>query len=194
MPPTRTSPDPLAAYKAKDAWWTPSNIISFVRVLLTVPAVYFLYNGYYHATAVVCVLAFLSDIADGYIARKTNDVSEVGKIIDPLADKIFIAVAGLTMLLLKLLPLWFVAVVVGRDLLIMAVGVWATKRFHVVLPSNYPGKLAALVIALTLFMTLLEFSQDVLLFMQGLSLLLMLISVAVYGKRLLDLLQKTANT
>lgn len=185
--------DPLAAYKAKDDWFTPSNAISFLRALLTIPSVYLLSAKLYTWAAALFFFAFLTDLADGYIARKTNDVSEIGKIIDPLADKIFVAVTVIAMLVLGLVPFWFVAAVVARDIIILVAGIWATKRFHVVLPSNYPGKFAVLTISLTLFMTVLGFSPTVLMFMQGLSLLLMLVSLGVYGKRLFDLLRQTAR-
>ena len=63
--------------------------------------------------------------------------------IDPLADKIFIASVVLAMLALGLLPIWFVVVIIARDVIILLAGIWATRRFKVVLPSNYPGKAAA---------------------------------------------------
>lgn len=185
--------DVLEAYRAKNAIWTPSNAISLLRVFLTIPTGYYITTSQLRIAALLCVLAFITDLLDGYIARKTNDVSELGKVIDPIADKLFVAVTVLVMLLESLLPLWFIVTVIARDALILIVGIWATRKFKVVLPSNYPGKGAVLAISLTLFLTLLGAHTVVLGFMQVLSLGLMLLSLIVYGQRLFGLLRQTAG-
>lgn len=185
--------DVLKAYRAKNELWTPSNLISALRALMTIPAGIFISNGYHVTAAVICFLAFVTDVLDGYVARKTNDVTELGKVIDPMADKIYVGVVVLVMLLHGLLPLWFVLAVLLRDVLILVVGIWATRKFKVVLPSNYPGKFAVLVIALTLFMTLLGAESSILGFMHVLSLALMLLSLFVYGQRLLTIVQRTSK-
>ena len=185
--------DVLKAYRAKDELWTPSNLISALRAVMTIPAGICIANGYLKTAAALCFLAFVTDVLDGYVARRTNDVTELGKVIDPVADKIYVGVVVLVMLLHGLLPLWFVLAVLLRDALILIVGIWATRKFKVVLPSNYPGKAAVLVIALTLFMTLLGAESGLLGFMQGLSLVLMLLSLFVYGQRLLSIIRQTSK-
>lgn len=185
--------DVLKAYRAKNELWTPSNLISALRALMTIPVAYCISSGYFVTAAVLCAVAFLTDLLDGYVARKTNDVTELGKIIDPLADKIYVGVVVLVMLIEGLLPVWFVAAVLARDVLILLVGIWATRKFKVVLPSNYPGKIAVLIIALTLFLTLLGAESGLLGFMHGLSLGLMLLSLVIYGQRLLGIVRQTAH-
>ncbi len=185
--------DVLKPFRAKNELWTPSNLISGLRALMTIPAGICISNGYLKTAAVICFLAFVSDLLDGYVARKTNDVTELGKVIDPVADKIYVGVVVLVMLLNGLLPLWFVLAVLIRDVLILIVGIWATRKFKVVLPSNYPGKGAVLVIAMTLFMTLLGAESGILGFMHVLSLVLMLLSLFVYGQRLLSIVQQTSK-
>jgi cardiolipin synthase (CMP-forming) len=185
--------DVLKAYRAKNELWTPSNLISGLRAVMTIPAGICIANGYLKSAAALCFLAFVTDLLDGYVARKTNDVTELGKVIDPVADKIYVGVVVLVMLVHGLLPLWFVLAVLLRDVLILVVGIWATRKFKVVLPSNYPGKGAVLVIALTLFMTLLGAESTLLGFMQGFSLVLMLLSLFVYGQRLLSIVRETSR-
>lgn len=185
--------DVLKAYRAKDELWTPSNLISALRAVMTIPVGICINSGYHKTAALLCFLAFVTDLLDGYVARKMNDVTELGKVIDPVADKIFVAVVVLVMLAAGLLPLWFVLAVVLRDILILIVGIWATRKFKVVLPSNYPGKGAVLVIALTLFLTLLGAESTLLGFMHFLSLGLMLLSLFVYGQRLLSIMRQTSQ-
>lgn len=179
--------DPLAEFRAKRTLWTPANGISALRVLLAIPAVLAIVNGNGILVASIFFVAYLTDILDGYVARKTNDVSEYGKIVDPLADKIFVGVVVVAMLWMGQLPVWFVVVILSRDLIILSVGIWAGRRFKVVLPSNYPGKAAVLAIALTLFLTVLGLSSGVLVFMQTLSVTLMAISLVLYGNRVFEL-------
>lgn len=67
------------------------------------------------------VVAMLSDLYDGYIARLRNQVTEFGKLMDPLADKVLVSAVliGLMLVGLPYVPLWIVAVILGRELLIL---------------------------------------------------------------------------
>ncbi len=184
--PQNTS-DLLDEFRPSNEIFTPSNIISIMRVMLVLPAVFAMWDRSNFLVGVIFVLAFMSDLFDGWLARKYNAVSELGKVIDPLADKIFIAGVVIAMVYFGFLPIWFVATILLRDLVIVAAGVWATQRFKVVLPSNYPGKGAVLAVSLTLFLIMCGVSKEIVVFMEGLSVALMLISLAVYGRRLLEL-------
>ena len=183
--------DPLAPFRAKRELWTPANMISFLRMLMVIPAIVALEQGSNKLAAMIFAAAFATDLLDGFIARKTGDVSEYGKIIDPLADKIFVGAVVIAMVLLKMLPVWYVAAILFRDLLILVVGTWASKRFGAVLPSNYYGKAAVLTIALTLFLTVLAAGESVILFFRTLSLALMVLSLYFYGTRVLRLVRET---
>jgi CDP-diacylglycerol--glycerol-3-phosphate 3-phosphatidyltransferase len=177
-----------ADYKASNARWSISNAISFFRILLIVPTVIALRR---HDVALACSMmlgAYITDLADGYVARKRHTVTEFGKIIDPLADKIFVIIVILTMADLGLVPMWFFLIVIIRDLLILIGGIWAKRRFGVVLPSNWVGKIAVFFIALSLFLAVLGVSQKDLLFFWVLSSALIGFSVFAYAKRLADLI------
>ncbi len=122
---------------------TVANMVSIARVPLAVVACIFLYYGSSVQTLVFVVMAILSDAADGKIARMTGTVSDWGKILDPLADKIAFAVFALTLLALHLLPLWMFLVLAGRDLLIVAGGL-LFYRGKKPPSSNIWGKLATM--------------------------------------------------
>jgi len=148
----------------KTELFTVSNFISLLRVLLFIP-IYFalakITEGFeYRIYAVsLFLLAFVTDVLDGYLARKLNQISEVGKIIDPLADKLLIALIVINLYLIgEITPLYFY-VILGRDLLIFIGGIFVTKKIGFVLPSNYVGKITALSIAFFLLITVLNVKE-----------------------------------
>lgn len=99
---------------------------------------------------------YFSDLLDGYLARKLNQVSEFGKIIDPLADKISVIVISLILLYLDRIPLWFVMIVVLRDLFIFGFGMYLDKKKDIRLMSNYPGKLAVFSIGVIILFAIIN--------------------------------------
>jgi CDP-diacylglycerol--glycerol-3-phosphate 3-phosphatidyltransferase len=181
--------DPIAQYRAKDNLFTPSNIISAIRAFMVFPAIFTIVAHLYLLTAAICIVAVISDLLDGYIARKFDDVSEYGKIIDPLADKIYVGLLAITMAAYDLVPVWFLAVVLIRDAVILVAGVWAKKKLGVVLPSNYPGKIAVLVISLSLFLAFFPVPSSLILYTELVAVALMTVSLVGYGTRLNSLLK-----
>lgn len=95
------------------------NLITLLRLLLLVPFVLFLLDGKFAAALVVFAVAGLSDGIDGYLARSHGWTTPLGAMIDPLADKLLMATAYLMLGWLDLIPLWIVALVIGRDLIII---------------------------------------------------------------------------
>jgi CDP-diacylglycerol--glycerol-3-phosphate 3-phosphatidyltransferase len=188
--------DPVAKYRAKDDIFTPSNLISIMRAMFVLPAIFCIMAQLYFLVAAIFIAAVITDLLDGLIARKTNTVTEIGKIVDPLADKIFIGLVVITMAAYDLIPIWFIAIILGRDLVILAGGWWAKKKLGIVLPSNYPGKIAVITISLTLFFIIIRAGisgntsgfLQVIVYLEWMSVALMAISLWVYGKRLAGLL------
>ncbi len=174
--------------------WTLANFMSFSRILLVIPIVAFLLDGSSTSRywAILFMgLAVLTDFFDGYIARSLHQVTVLGKVIDPLADKIAVGVVVVVLVGLGNLPMWFAAAVVVRDVLIFLGGVYAARRRGMILESNNPGKWAVSVIALAVvFATLnarpFELVLDLLI---GLSVVMMVISFGLYLKRFLRVLQ-----
>lgn len=134
----------------QDNKWTISNLISVLRAVLAIPTAYFLWIGDLTTVLIFCAIAYITDILDGFIARKFNQVSEWGKVFDPLADKIFIGMLALIMIIKGDIPVWFAIAVLARDLIILAGGLWAKSKLGFVIPSNYVGKATVIVIGLAL--------------------------------------------
>jgi len=131
--------------------WTISNLLSVARVLLIPPIYHFLWRGR-GADNVIAVslmlVAAMSDVLDGIIARRTGVESSLGKILDPLADKICIGAMIILLVTLRGFPVWLVVVVIGRDLLIIVAGSLLVGNRKVVLSSNWLGKVTTHFMAL----------------------------------------------
>jgi cardiolipin synthase (CMP-forming) len=96
------------------------NAITALRGVSVVPLAVLLALDDYRSALVIAIIAGLSDLLDGWLAKRYGWSSALGAWLDPIADKLFVLIA-LTMLALNgLLPMWLVAVVLVRDLLIIA--------------------------------------------------------------------------
>ncbi|WP_240386275.1 CDP-alcohol phosphatidyltransferase family protein [Balneola vulgaris] len=128
-----------------------SNFISFTRFLIAFPILYLHYHNdlQYNATILVLIIyAGVSDYLDGLVARKTNTVSEVGKMIDPISDKLCAVALFIYTVWLGWVPLWFLVVNVIRDSLIMMGSTFIKVRYGKVAMSTMSGKIAVNVLAL----------------------------------------------
>ncbi len=94
------------------------NIICLVRILLIWPTIDALYSGDYWAALSLVFVCAVSDGLDGWLAKRFNWTSHLGKILDPLADKLLLVSLFLTATWMNLLPWWLTAAAVGRDVLI----------------------------------------------------------------------------
>src|SRR5271169_1900469 len=159
FPSTRTS----RRKSMKREFLTVSNLLSIFRALLSIPfaLVMLLPDQPLRFWAVgILLVGMATDKLDGDIARSRGEETEWGKILDPLADKVCVAVMALVLLTLGVFPLWFVLLLVARDLLILAGGVYLKTARGLVLPSNAAGKWAATFIALTILIMLLDLFRE----------------------------------
>ncbi len=172
-----------------DRVWTISNILSASRILFLLPLAYFLLGDQPDRRwwiAAIIVAATTTDFLDGYLARRRHEVSEVGKVIDPLADKIAVGGAALMMTWTGDLPVWYVVVVIVRDILIVAGGLYIMRQKNIVAQSNWPGKVAVSLIALVLLLSALNIAAlaSVHEIVVWLSVVAMVVSLVSYLQRL----------
>lgn len=163
-----------------------SNSLSFFRLLLVIPA-WIAFNNFDHniarySVAAIGILATITDILDGYLARKFNQITEFGKVIDPLADKVLIVFVVLNLFLIGEIPDYYFYLIVVRDLLILTGGLIVSKKLGKVLPSDYIGKATVLAISFTLLMILLNVDRASLpyLLLYYLSIILIFVSLGNY--------------
>ncbi|MFM7118741.1 MAG: CDP-alcohol phosphatidyltransferase family protein [Gammaproteobacteria bacterium] len=95
------------------------NALTVVRILLVLPTAILLWRMQYMQALVLMTVAGASDAIDGWLARRWGAVSQLGAALDPIADKLLIAVMVVVFTLQSHLPLWLVLIVLGRDLCIV---------------------------------------------------------------------------
>ncbi len=138
-------------------WFLISNIFSLLRIVLIAPVVILLVNEQTITALIIGAIAGFTDFLDGYFARKLNQVTELGKILDPIADKLFLGAIALTIMLQEIIPFWFFAALVLRDALILIGGIYAKKKLNFVLPSNFEGKATFVLMSLVITGILLDY-------------------------------------
>ena len=110
---------------------TRANIITTTRILLTPLFLYFLFTGreYFEIFAlIIFIIASVTDAYDGYIARKYREESQLGKFLDPLADKILMSAAFISFVVMDLVPLWMVVLVILRDFMVTGIRILMTAK------------------------------------------------------------------
>jgi CDP-diacylglycerol--glycerol-3-phosphate 3-phosphatidyltransferase len=131
--------------------FTWSNLISLTRVLVTVPIIYVHYQNNKEVSQLVTILIFygaLSDYLDGLVARLRNEISELGKMLDPIADKVMAFLLFFYTVWLGWIPVWFFLIGVVRDLLIMLGSWYIKKKRGKVAMSTMSGKISVNILAL----------------------------------------------
>jgi CDP-diacylglycerol--glycerol-3-phosphate 3-phosphatidyltransferase len=175
---------------------TKSNLLSLLRLFLAIPFWFMLDNfqsdTVRYATFGLCIFSSITDILDGYLARKYNEVTEMGKIIDPLADKINISVIIIKLFMIGEISSTYFLLIVGRDVLIFIGGIFVTRIVGKVLPSNILGKITVTNIGIIILLIMLNIDRHIWIFkgLYYLSILLVFVSFFVYVYRAIEFIKK----
>ena len=169
----------------RELFSTKSNLLSLFRLFLAIPfwILFDQFNTPWGPAVLfsMCILVIITDMLDGYFARKFNEVSEMGKIIDPLADKVVLAAIIIKIYLLGLIPDYYFFMIVGRDIIIFLGGIYVTSKIGKVLPSNKLGKATIFIIGIVILLIILKVSWNNELFLGFYYLSIILIFVSLFG-------------
>jgi CDP-diacylglycerol--glycerol-3-phosphate 3-phosphatidyltransferase len=138
--------------------WTASNLLSLSRLVIGLFLYILIINHHSIGAILLSLIAIFTDYADGYLARKRNEISELGKILDPVADKVTVGLSSIALYQAYGLPFWVVIFIVGRDFLILLGSVILLGKINHVAPSELPGKIAVTVISFLLLSYLFDFN------------------------------------
>lgn len=138
------------------------NILSVIRLAM-VPLFVALYvQGHIVYAVAVFILAGITDVVDGYVARKYNFISDLGKILDPLADKAIQLSAFVCLYLTERIPLWMPLIYFAKELATAVGAMLVFRKKHLVVKSNVFGKGATvLVFASVCAIAMLELPKNV---------------------------------
>ncbi|WP_276916017.1 CDP-diacylglycerol--glycerol-3-phosphate 3-phosphatidyltransferase [Parvibacter caecicola] len=155
------------AGSASEKLWTPSNIITVARICLVPLFVIVLITPWPEwmglefiaaqqqslLAAAIFIVISCTDWLDGYLARKRNEVTDFGKFMDPLADKILTTAALLALVELKVLPSWPVLIILTREFIVAGVRMVAASK-GVVIAASWYGKAKTVfqIIAIVMFL------------------------------------------
>ncbi len=168
----------------KSEIWTISNILTSIRILLLPLIVYFFLQNTRRSQNIafgLMILAALTDLSDGFLARKLNQKTNLGKVLDPIADKLGLFTIGLLLVIYRNMPVWLLIILVIRDLFYAIYGYSLLKR-GVVPEARLPGKLTTTSLALTFLFYLLKLRLLGTIFLY-ISTALIVISVYDYSRR-----------
>ena len=115
------------------------NKLTIFRVILVIPFVALMLNGYDLWAVAVFIIASLTDLLDGKIARKYNLITDFGKFMDPLADKLLVCAAMICLVEMGRLPAWMVIIIISREFIISGFSLVASDN-GVVIAASYWGK------------------------------------------------------
>ena len=163
-----------ACDKYKKKIITIPNILSMVRICL-IPVIVWLFLGKenYLLTGIFVLISGLTDVVDGMIARRFNMISDVGKVLDPIADK---ATQAVVVILLSIrFPLMLIPLAIGivKEIFMTVSGYMIVKKCDVVLGANWHGKVATVVLTATMALHLVWYNID-----PTVSLIMILLSAA----------------
>ena len=121
--------------------WTIPNVLTIIRMLLIPVFVVLFFKGQKMAALAVFCAASLTDMLDGYLARKLNQITDFGKLFDPLADKLMVLTAMVCQGIAGVFPWIAIIIVAAKELVMVLGGVFMLSK-NVVVYSNYVGKAA----------------------------------------------------
>ncbi len=134
-----------------------SNLISTFRLLIAPVLFWLIYQKSYALAVVVGGIAVISDLLDGFFARVLNQHSELGYILDPVADKVAIG-AGIFALVLSnsTFPIWAFAAVICRDIAIVLGNVYLAYKAKMITRSNWWGKCTSFSLSIAVILYLIR--------------------------------------
>jgi cardiolipin synthase len=133
------------------------NILSLIRILLTPLFVIFLLKDMLFFALLVFTIAGISDGLDGLLARYFNQRTVLGAYLDPIADKLLLTSAFVSLAVLKIVPGWLSVVVVSRDILIVTgIAVFTITQIPVEIRTSFVSKCTTVAQLVTIFFTLLN--------------------------------------
>lgn len=131
------------------------NILSVIRIALVFLFVALFFAGYVYPALLVFLIAGVTDIIDGYLARKYHWITNLGKILDPFADKLMQCTVLICLCVKGYIVAWFVIPFFVKEIFTLLAGLLVIKRRSVTVVSKWYGKLTVCLFYLTIAVSIL---------------------------------------
>ena len=142
--------------------WTIPNVLSFFRLALVPVFLAFVIEGEDALALLVLVVSSVTDFLDGWLARRLNQVSRLGQLLDPAADRLYIFAALIGLAWRDVIPWWLMGAIVARDVMLAVLGIILANHGYGPLPVHHLGKVATFCLFCALPLLMLGEAFDVL--------------------------------
>jgi cardiolipin synthase len=174
--------------------FTLPNIFSVIRILLIPIFVILFFSSFKNhniVSALILIFSGFTDVLDGYIARKYNLITDLGKLLDPFADKLTQATVCICLVIQNIAPYWLLIIFVVKELLMIVGGARIVKRGIEISSSKWFGKVATVVFFLVMTSIILfDLKGEIVVIMILISLVFMIFSFFMYLSIFLKLFSK----
>jgi cardiolipin synthase len=123
---------------------TVPNLLSFLRLALVPVFLVLIIQGQDALALIVLVISSVTDFLDGLIARTFKQISRLGQLLDPAADRLFIFAALIGLAVREVIPWWLFVIIVSRDAMLLVLGIVLANHGYGPLPVHHLGKVATL--------------------------------------------------
>lgn len=123
---------------------TVPNLLSFLRLALVPVFLVLIIDGQDALALLVLVISSVTDFLDGLIARTFKQISRLGQLLDPAADRLFIFAALIGLAVREVIPWWLFIIIVSRDAMLLVLGIVLANHGYGPLPVHHLGKVATL--------------------------------------------------
>ncbi len=166
----------------KEDLFKAPNILCYIRILLIPLFIYLFLSGYHWQSALVVVIATATDVLDGYVARRFNLITDWGKFIDPLADKLMqLSMLAVTIIKIKWVLILVIFFVI-KEFLLLIIGLYIYHKDHNLNGANWAGKLCTVVLdsVMLIFIAVPKIPEPIAIILVGLVTFFLLLSFVVY--------------
>lgn len=132
------------------------NILTLIRFILIPIIFYFGLHDNYIVAVILLVISGLTDVLDGYIARKFNFITTFGTLFDPLTDKLTQIATLLVLVIQNIIPLWILIILLLKEFLMVIGATFLFKKETVAIPSKWYGKLATVLFYVAIFLSMIK--------------------------------------
>ena len=170
------------------------NILTTIRLLLIPVIFYFALQGNYILAVIFLTLSGITDVLDGYIARKFNFITDFGTLFDPLADKLTQISTLIVLVIQQIIPIWILIVVIVKELLMIGGAAFLYDK-NTIVGSRWYGKAATVVFYIAILVSMLDrqFSLNLFfgIYLYYIALALTILALFMYFKTFLKLKKTT---